>query len=127
LAAIIGTLTGGYHLGKRLMQGLLADLFGIGLLVGAISLGEAVLTAALAPIVQEAHSHVQQAPVVHADETGHKERDILQGMWLIVVGAVSVFLARAFRSGAAVHKALGPGFVGILVPDRYAGYARVNA
>lgn len=127
LLATIGTLTGGYRLSKRLTQGLLADLFGIDLSVGAISQGEAVLAAALQPIVQQAHTHVQQAPVVHADETGHKQRGMRQWMWLVVAGAVSVFLARASRSAVVAQEALGDGFAGILVSDRYSGYAWVQA
>jgi transposase len=127
LLALIGTLTGGYRLSKRLTQGLLADLFGIDLSVGALSQGEATLAAAIEPIVQEAHRHVQQAPVVHADETGHQQRGVRHWMWLMVAGAVSVFLARASRSATAARELLGAGFAGILVSDRYAGYAWVDA
>jgi transposase len=127
LLALIGTLTGGYRLSKRLTQGLLADLFGIDLSVGAISQAEVELSAALAPIVHEAHAHVQQAAVVHADETGHKERGMRQWMWLVVAGTVSVFLARASRSAQAARDALGADFAGILVSDRYGAYAWVDA
>jgi transposase len=127
LLALIGALTGGYRLSKRLTQGLLADLFGIDLSVGAISQAEAELSAALAPIVHEAHAHVQQAPVVHADETGHKQRGMRQWMWLVVAGAVAVFLARASRSAQAARDALGADFAGLLVSDRYTAYAWVDA
>ena len=58
LMAAIGTLTGGYHLSKRQVQCVLADLFGIELSVGAISEGEAVIGDALAEIVANAHAHV---------------------------------------------------------------------
>ena len=64
---------------------------------------------------------------MHADETGHKERGIRQWMWLIVTGAVSVFLARATRSAAAAREALDADFAGILVSDRYAACAWVDA
>lgn len=127
LLALIGTLTGSYRLSKRLTQGLLADLFGIDLSVGAISQAEAELSAALAPIVHEAHAQVRQAAVVHADETGHKECGVRQWMWLVVAGAVSVFLARVTRSAQAARDALGTGFAGILVSDRYGAYAWVDA
>lgn len=127
LLALIGALTGGYRLSKRLTQGLLIDLFGIDLSVGTISQAEVELSAALAPIVHEAHAHVQQAAVVHADETGHKERGVRQWMWLVVAGAVSVFLARASRSAQAARDALGADFAGFLVSDRYSAYAWVDA
>ena len=127
LLALIGTLTGGYRLSKRLTQGLLSGLFGIGLSVGAISQAEVELSAALAPIVHEAHTHVRQAAVVHVDETGHKERGMWQWMWLVVAGTVSVFLAHASRSAQAARDALGAGFAGFLVPDRYGAYAWADA
>jgi transposase len=69
LLAAIGALSGAYHLSKRQTQGVLADLFGIELSVGAISQGEAEIGDALAGIAAQAHAHVQAAPVVHADES----------------------------------------------------------
>ena len=127
LLAAIGALTGGYHLSKRQVQGVLADLFGIELSVGAISEGEAKIGDALAGIVADAHAHVQQAPVVHADETGHKQSGCRHWLWLVVAGAVAVFLAAATRSTQAARAALGEGFAGILVSDRYGAYAWVDA
>jgi len=122
LLAAIGTLSGGYRLSKRQVQGLLADVFGIDLSVGAISQSEAVLAAALAPVAQEAHAHVRQAPVVHADETGHKEKGDGHWMWVAIAGMVSVFMARASRSAEVARELLGDCFAGILVSDRYAAY-----
>ena len=126
LRAAIGTLTGSYHLSKRQVQGVLADLFGIELSVGAISEGEAEIGAALQDIVQQAHVHVQQAGVVHADETGHKQAGYRHWLWLAVAGAVAVFQAAASRSAQAARAVLGERFAGILVSDRYGGYAWVE-
>jgi len=126
LLAAIGALTGAYHLSKRQVQGLLADLFGIELSVGAISEGEAEIGAALAGIVAEAHAHVQAAPVVHADETGHKQCGARHWLWLVATQCVAVFLADATRSTQAARSALGDGFAGILVSDRYGAYAWVD-
>lgn len=127
LLAAIGTLSGGYRLSKRQVQGVLADLFGIELSVGAISEGEAEIGTALESVVADAHAHVQQAQVVHADETGHKQGGKRHWMWLVVAGAVAVFLAAATRSAQAAKAALGEGFAGILVSDRYGAYAWVEA
>ncbi len=127
LLAAIGTFTGGYHLSKRQVQGVLADLFGIALSVGAISQSEAEIGDALAGSVADAHAHVQQAPIVHADETGHKQCGSRQWLWLVMAGAVAVFFAAATRSAQAARAALGEGFAGILVSDRYGAYAWVEA
>jgi transposase len=73
LLALIGTLSGGYRLSKRLAQGLLQDVFGIEPSAGLISQSEERMSAALQPIVQKALAHIQQAAVVHGDGTGHKQ------------------------------------------------------
>lgn len=127
LLALIGTLTGGYRLSKRLVQGLLQDLFGIDLSVGLISQSEERISAALEAIVQEAHAHIQQAAVVHSDETGHKEKGKKQWMWVAIAGMVSVFMARACRSAEMAKALLGSAFAGILVSDRYSAYSWVDA
>ena len=126
LLAAIGTLTGAYHLSKRQAQGLLIDLFGIELSLGAISEGEAEIGNALQGITAEAHAHVQRAAVVHADETGHKQCGARHWLWLVATQCVAVFLAAATRSTQAAQAALGEGFAGILVSDRYGAYAWVD-
>jgi len=126
LLAVIGALSGVYHLSKRQTQGMLADLFGIDLSVGAISEGEAEIGHALGGIVAEAHAHVRTAPVVHADETGHKESGARHWMWLVATQCVAVFLIAATRSAQAARTALGAAFAGILVSDRYNAYAWVD-
>ncbi len=127
LLALIGALTGGYRLSKRLVQGLLQDVFRIEVSVGVISQSEAIISAALEDIVQEAHEHIRQAPVVHSDETGHKEKGKKQWMWVAIAGLVSVFMARASRSAEMAKELLGEAFVGILVSDRYSAYTWVDA
>lgn len=126
LLAAIGALTGAYHLSKRQAQGLLADLFGIELSLGAISEGEAEIGDALEGITAQAHAHVQRSPVVHADETGHKQCGARHWLWLVATQCVAVFLAAATRSTQAARAALGEGFAGILVSDRYGAYAWVD-
>jgi transposase len=127
LLAAIGALTGAWHLSKRQTQGLLADLFGIELSVGAISEGEAELGDALVGVAAQAHAHVQGACVVHADETGHKQCGARHWLWLVATQRVAVFLATATRSTQAAKAALGERFPGILVSDRYGAYAWVDA
>jgi transposase len=127
LLALIGTLTGGYRLSKRLVQGLLQDLYRIELSVGTISESEEIISAALETVVQEAHEHIQRAAVVHSDETGHKEKGKKQWMWVGIAGLVSVFLARASRSAEIAKELLGEAFAGILISDRYSAYTWVEA
>lgn len=127
LLATIGTFTGGYRLSKRLVQSLLQDMFDIELSTGVISESEAVLAAALAPAVRQAQDHVRQAPVVFADETGHREQGVAGWLWVAIAGPVSVFLARTSRSAEVARELLGAAFAGVLVSDRYAAYGWVAA
>jgi uncharacterized coiled-coil protein SlyX/IS1 family transposase len=126
LLALVGTLTGGYRMSKRLVQGLLQDLYGIELSVGTISQSEEVISAALETVVQEAHAHIRQAEIVHSDETGHKEKGEKQWMWVAIAGMVSVFMARVSRSAEVAKELLGESFTGILVSDRYSAYTWVQ-
>jgi transposase len=127
LLGLIGALTGGYRLSKRLVQGLLQDLYRINLSVGIISESEEIISTALKAIVEEAHSYLQKAAVVHSDETGHKEKGKRQWMWVGIAGMVSVFMARAHRSAEMAKELLGAAFAGILVSDRYTAYTWVDA
>lgn len=127
LLGLIGTLTGGYRLSKRLVQGLLQDVFRIEVSVGVISESEEIISTALEAIVQEAHEHIKQSQVVHSDETGHKEKGKKQWMWVAIAGMVSVFMAHACRSAEVAKLLLGEAFAGTLVSDRYSAYTWVDA
>ena len=126
LLALIGTLTGGYRLSKRLTQGLLHDVCGISLSLGLISQSEAVISAALGGITAQAHDYIKCAPVVHCDETGHKECGDRHWMWVAIAGLVSVFLARAGRATKEAQELLGAAFGGIVVTDRHGAYNWVD-
>jgi transposase len=125
--ALVGTLTGGYRLSKRLVQSLLHDLFGQEISVGTISQAEETVSEALKPITEAAHEHVKQAKQVHCDETGHKEKGKRQWMWVAIAGMVSVFLARASRSAEVAKELLGDCFAGWLISDRYSAYTWIEA
>jgi transposase len=127
LLALIGTLTGCYRLSKRATQGLLQDVYQIDVSVGTISQSEKIISEALKPIAQEAHEYLKKAPVVHSDETGHKEKGQRQWMWIGIAGLVCVFLASVHRSAKAAQQLLGAAFAGILISDRYSAYTWVDA
>ena len=75
LQAVAAVCTGVYHLSRRTTVGVLRDLFGVPMSVGALSACEQAVSAAVAPPVGQAHAYVQQqAEVRQADETGWRER-----------------------------------------------------
>jgi transposase len=69
LHAVLGLLAGGYRLGQRPIQQLACDLFGLSISLGMIAKLRRQTATVLGPPVAELREHVQQAPVVHIDET----------------------------------------------------------
>lgn len=123
LQAVAAVCTGVYHLSRRTTVGLLRDLWGVPMSVGALSACEQAVSAAVREPVAQAHEHVQQqAEVVYADETGWRERRRRAWLWVMVSPLVTVFLVHAQRSTAAAQALLGACVHAILVSDRWSAY-----
>ena len=120
--ATIGIFTGDYRLSKRATQLLLSDFFALPVSLGTISYAEETVSKALKQPVEELHAYIQQQPVVHADETSHKQQGKKMWMWLATTLLVAVFIIRSRRCTEAAKDLLGEAFAGILISDRYASY-----
>jgi transposase len=125
--ALVGVLSGKYHLSRRSIRELLSDLFGTGVCLGTVSNTEARVSEALAAPVEEAREFVKQQPVVNADETGHKMAGKRAWMWVAVTLWVTVFMIRFSRGAEAAKELLGEAFRGFVVSDRWGGYNWVDA
>ncbi len=121
LLATVAVCTGVYHLSKRTTAGLLADLFHVDVAVGTVTACEQAASAALAAPVADAQGYVQQAPVVHADETGWREGRQRAWLWVAVTTLVTVFLIHARRGTVAARTLLGAS-TALLVSDRWSAY-----
>jgi transposase len=120
LQAVAAVCTGAYHLSRRTTVGVLRDLFGGPMSVGALSACEQAVSAAVAPPVAQAYEYVQQqAEVRHADETGWRERRRRAWLWVVVSPLVTVFMVHAQRSTAAARALLGACVSAILITDRW--------
>ena len=122
VVALVAACTGVYHLSKRTTVGLLADLFHIDLALGTVTACEAAVSAALAAPVAAAHAYVEQAPVIHADETGWREHRQRAWLWVAVTTLVTVFLIHARRGRVAARALLGQS-AALLVSDRWCAYS----
>lgn len=120
--ASIAIFTGDYRLSKRQTQQLFGDFFNLPVSLGAISNAEEVVSNALAQPVEEAKAYIRQQPVVHADETSHKQQGDKRWMWLATTLEVAVFIICSTRCMTAAKALLGEDFLGILISDRYAAY-----
>jgi transposase len=97
---------------------LLQDLWEVNLSLGAVVRQEQVQSAALAPVVEEARAAVQQADVVHMDETGWRQEQQRAWLWTAVTAELTVFRIDRSRGGAAIEALLGPEFAGVVGSDR---------
>ena len=122
LTTLVALLSGQYRLSKRLVQDLLSNVLGVELALGSVSKLEANISAALEQPVEEARQHVQQAAIVHMDETGWRESRRKAWLWVAVASAVTVFVIDASRGASVALRMLGKHFTGFLVTDRWSAY-----
>lgn len=126
LAALVAICTAKYHLSKRAVRELLADVLGIELSLGSVANVEQQVSAALDEPVAEAGEHVRHSAGVNADETSWREDKKKAWLWVAATSTVTVFVIATSR-GAKVAKAmLGEAFRGVLTTDRWVGYNWVD-
>jgi transposase len=125
LAAIVSYFTGRCHLGKRLVQEALQDVWGVVLSLGSIAKLEQEMSAALEPAYAEAEAEVQAAPVKNVDETGWFKQGKLCWLWLAATLRVAFFKIHAQRGQAGLCALLGATVRGIVGSDRWGAYAKL--
>jgi len=121
--AVVTLLMGVCRLGKRTVQQLLHDLFGLQMSLGAVIGCQQLGSDALEAPVEEARQFVRHATVKHSDETSWRQGAERAKVWLwtVVTASVTVFAIQRERSTAAAKTLLGK-LGGILVSDRYSAY-----
>jgi transposase len=127
LTAVVALLSGRYRLSRREVRQLLEDLWAVRVSLGAVVRQEQVQSAALAPVVAEAQTAVQQAAAVNMDETGWRQEQQRAWLWTVVTGELTVFRIERSRGGAVVEAMLGTEFRGVVGSDRWPAYNRLPA
>jgi transposase len=117
LMAIMGMLTGVYHVSRRSTVRLLSDLLGVRVSLGALSAVEARVGEAVQPVVNEAWEHVRAAGVKHTDGTSWSQAGLSMALWTIATTAATVFKIVADNSKKTLQPLYGA-LTGILVSDR---------
>lgn len=72
---LIGLLTSKYRLSKRLIVQLFQQVYGLSISLGTVSNVENTISRALNMPYEEIKANLTSAPIVHLDETGHKEKN----------------------------------------------------
>ena len=117
LMAIMAMITGIYHVSRRSAVGLLWDLLGVRVSLGALSAVEARVGEAVQPVVDEAWEHVRGAGVKHTDGTSWYQAGLSMALWTIATTAATVFKVVADSSKKTLQPLYGA-LTGILVSDR---------
>ncbi len=122
LQAFVALCTGCYHLSKRQVEELLTSACNIPICLGSICNIERRVSTALATPITQAKEHLQQAAVVHADETSWPQQPDKAWLWVGVTAGLAVFCIRSRRDRISAEHLLGSDFAGVLVSDRYGAY-----
>jgi transposase len=121
--AVVALLSGRYRLSRREVVQLLGDVWGAEVALGSVVELEQATSAALAPVVAEAHALAQQATVANVDETGWRQGRRKAWLWVMVTAVLTIFQVDRSRSGQVARDLLGPNWRGIVGSDRFSGYA----
>lgn len=123
IAALVAHLRTSLRLPLRRIQAYLADLHGLHVSVGEVVALLRRVGERSVPTLTQIRTTVRRRAVVHADETGWRERGQNGYAWLLATpeGERYVEYHRS-RAGAVANEVLGEDFRGVLVSDFYAGY-----
>jgi transposase len=127
LTAVIALLSGRYRLSRREVRQLLKDLWRIRVSLGAVARQEQAQSAALAPVIEEALTAVQEVAAVNMDETGWRQDRQRAWLWTVVTAELTVFRIDCHQRGAVVDGLLGANFAGMVGSDRWSAYQRFPA
>lgn len=124
LMSYISVLAGAYHLSIKKTQRLLHDQFGITFSTGAISEAQGRISSMLTPIHQALKLHIQQATIIHADETPHQRNGEPKTRWCwLMTSSDAVFQnIRYFRDQYNAKHLLGKVTHAIVVTDQCPSY-----
>ena len=117
LTALIGLLTGDYNISRRRAVGLLSDVLGIEISLGALSEAEDDVSEAVATPADEVRDHVADQPIKHTDATGWKQGGEARTLWTIATTMATAFFITKDGSMPGL-RGLFAKIKGILVSDR---------
>lgn len=121
LLAIRAMLVGVCRLGKRTIQQLMSDLFGLSISLGTICKLERRTAAALKGPVEALREYVRKENV-NIDETGWREGKRRCWLWAVVTKLVTVFYIAYRRNGDVARMILGEDYRQVATRDRHGAY-----
>ena len=122
LVSLIIALSLRMRLSRARIQEFLHEWLGIYLSIGVINQAIAEGGRAVEPIEEELIAEIKQAELLHADETGWKEKGQLRWLWVLIGPTVTLFLIGR-RSWDVIADILEE-FAGWLMSDGYQVYRK---
>lgn len=121
LQALLAVLAGGYRLGKRPIQQLASDLFGLSISTGMVAKLERATAEALQQPMAELEEHIRSQDA-NVDETSWREAMHKAWLWVVVTPLVTVFHIAATRCGKVAEGLLGSAYRQVVTSDRWKAY-----
>lgn len=119
LATVVVLLTMRFRLSRVKVKELVAELFGLQVSTGLIDQTIRETGRAVAPLEEELVAEIEQAALVHAEETSWREAG--RALWVFVT-AQTVLYPIGYRTQEIVANVLSAAFQGTLMTDGYAVY-----
>ena len=125
--ALVGVLGTRFHLTQGKIRDLLAQTLGLNFSIGAISQAHGKVAAALKAPVAAAATTLVDAPVLHVDETRYPREGSANWVWGVIQPKLAVFSILPSRARYVIVDLIGQAPTGVVVSDRYAAYAHIDA
>ncbi len=121
LQAALAVLTGAYRLGKRQVETLMLDLFGVPVCAGQVCAVEQEVSQALDPVLDEMREHIKSQPI-NLDETSWWQGQKRVWLWVAVTQYLTIYQIVASRGAKVVRELLGLGYRLTVTSDRFKSY-----
>lgn len=122
VSAMVAYLTGRLNLSQRDAAEALAELFRLKIGLGSVSALQQRVSRALAEPVAQALEFAQQQSSQSVDETGWREKDKSNWLWVNCTEKVTVFQVQTARTRKAAQAMIDEQEIGVVTTDRYPGY-----
>jgi transposase len=115
--AVASALVADGHMSRRKVVGVLGDVFGLDISLGALSEAEASVSSAVAPAVEEARVEALAEHVKHLDATTWRQAGAYKALWVMATATVTVFTVAADATRETLRTWITR-VRGVLVTDR---------
>lgn len=121
LTSFMSSLVAQYHLSRREVQAFLKEHFDFSMSLGTVFNKQKLVNTILESPVKALLPAIKAEPLVHVDETGHRQDGHAAWMWIMTTAKAAYYEIVPSR-GSKVFKSWMWDFQGIICSDRYSVY-----